>query len=62
MRAQRETKTYYEPIEEIWELDYGGDLQIPIFWCQWVKPKAVVVDEYGLTTVELQSFGYKDDK
>jgi hypothetical protein len=56
-----ETKTYYGQIEEIWELDYDGDLQIPIFRCQWVKPKAVVVDEYGLTTVELQSVGYKDD-
>jgi hypothetical protein len=33
----------------------------PIFRCQWVKPKVVVVDEYGLTTVELQSVGYKDD-
>ena len=27
-----------------------------------MKPKAVVVDEYGLTTVELGSLGYKDDK
>jgi hypothetical protein len=47
----RKTKTYYGQIEEIWELDYDGDLQIPIFRCQWVKPKAVVVDEFGLTTV-----------
>jgi hypothetical protein len=54
--------TYYGQIEEIWELDYGGDLQIPIFRCQWVKPKAVVVDDYGLTTVELQSVGFKDDQ
>jgi hypothetical protein len=52
----------YGQIEEIWELDYGGDLRIPIFWCQWVKLKAVVVDEYGLSTVELQSVGYKDDQ
>ena len=27
-----------------------------------MKPKAVVVDEYGLTTVELGSVGYKDDQ
>jgi len=60
--ATGETKTYYGQIEEIWELDYGGELQIPIFRCQWVKPKAIVVDEYGLTTVELQSVGYKDDQ
>jgi hypothetical protein len=60
--ATRETKTYYGQIEKIWELDYGGELQIPIFRCQWVKPKAFVVDEYGLTTVELESVGYKDDQ
>jgi hypothetical protein len=60
--ATGETKTYYGQIEEIWELDYGGDLQIPIFRCQWVKPKAVVVDEFWLTIVELQSVGYKDDQ
>jgi hypothetical protein len=60
--ATRETRTYYGQIEEIWKLDYGSELHIPIFRCQWVKPKAVVVDEYGLTTVELQSVGYKDDQ
>jgi hypothetical protein len=61
-KATGETKTYYGQIEEIWELDYGGDLKIPIFRCQWVKPKAVVVDEFWLTTIELQSVGYKDDQ
>jgi hypothetical protein len=55
-------KSYYGQIKEIWELDYGGDLQIPSFWCQWVKPKAVVMDDYGLTTVDLQSVDYKDDE
>jgi len=60
--ATGETKTYYGHIEEIWELDYGGELQIPIFRCQWVKPKAIIVDEYGLTTMELQSVNYKDDQ
>ena len=34
--ATWETKTYYGQIEKIWELDYGGELQIPIFRCQWV--------------------------
>jgi hypothetical protein len=28
-----ETKAYYGQIEEIWELHYGDDLQIPIFQC-----------------------------
>ena len=36
-----ETWTYFGQIEEIWELDYGGDLQIPVFWCQLVKPKVL---------------------
>ena len=57
-----QTKTYFGQIEEIWELDYSGDLQLAVFWCQWVKPKGVVVDDCGLTTVELQSVGYKDDQ
>ena len=57
-----QTKTYFGQIEEIWELDYSGDLQLAVFWCQWVKPKGVVVDDFGLTTVELQSVGYKDDQ
>jgi hypothetical protein len=55
-------KSYYGQIEEIWELDCGGDLQIPIFRCQWDKLKAVVVDDYGLTTIDLQSVSYKDDE
>jgi hypothetical protein len=32
--AAGKMKTYYGQIEEIWELDYGGDLQISIFRCQ----------------------------
>ena len=60
--ATGNTKAYYGQIEEIWELDYGSELRIPIFRWQWVKPNAVVVDEYVLTTVELESVGYKDDE
>ena len=29
--ATGKTKTYYGQIEEIWKLDYGGELQMPIF-------------------------------
>ena len=29
--------TYYGYIEEIWELDYGRDLKVPLFWCKWVN-------------------------
>jgi hypothetical protein len=52
---------YYGQVEEIWELDYGQNVCITIFRCQWVKPKAVAVESYGLTTVDLKSIGYKDD-
>ena len=49
-------------IEEIWELDYGARLQIPVFKCQWVKhPNGVTVDGYGLTAVDLNNIGHKDE-
>jgi hypothetical protein len=60
--ATGKMKTYYGQIKEIWELDYGSDLQIPIFRCQCVMPKAVDMDDYGLTTIDLQSVNYKDDE
>jgi hypothetical protein len=56
--------TYYGRIEEIWELDYGRNLKIPLFKCQWVKVTGggVTVDpEYGMTTVDLNNIGYKDE-
>ena len=31
------TSTYFGQIEDIWELDYGGELQLAVFRCQWVK-------------------------
>jgi len=57
-----QTVTYYGFIEEIWELDYGANIRIPVFRCQWVKhPQGVAVDNYGLTLVDLANVGYKDD-
>ena len=54
--------TYFGFIEDIWELDYGSNIQIPVFRCQWVKhPQGVQVDNYGLTIVDLAKVGYKDD-
>jgi hypothetical protein len=54
--------TYYEYIQDIWELNYETRLQIPIFKCQWVKhPNGVSVDNYGLTLVDLKNVGHKDD-
>ena len=56
--------TYYGRIEEIWELDYGPNFKVPLFKCQWVKVGGggVKVDnEYGMTTVDLNNIGYKDE-
>jgi len=57
-------KTYYGPIEEIWELDYTPNFIVSLFSCQWVKITGggVTVDnDYGMTTVDLNNIGYKDE-
>jgi hypothetical protein len=51
---------YYGYIKEIWELNYGMSLQIPIFKCQWVKhPQGVEID--GFTIIDLTNVGPKDE-
>ena len=56
-----EVHTHFGFIEEIWELEYGSDIHITMFWCQWVKhPSGVEVDKFGLTRVNLDNVGYKD--
>jgi len=58
-----ENTTYFGVIEDIWEVHYGSNIQIPVFRCRWVKhPKGVEVDAYGLTIVDLNNIGYKDDQ
>ena len=58
----REKDTYYGYIEEIWELDYGSDLKIPLFRCKWVNLTGVKVDpKYGMTTVDLNNLGYTEE-
>jgi hypothetical protein len=53
---------YYGYIQDIWKLNYGARLQIPVFKCEWVKhPNGVSVDNYGLTLVALKNLGHKDD-
>jgi hypothetical protein len=53
---------YYGYIHDIWELDYGLRIQIPVFRCQWIKHlNGVNVDNYGLTLVDLKILGHKDD-
>ena len=57
-----ESTTYYGVIDDIWEIHYGYNIQIPVFRCRWVKhPRGVEVDAYGLTILDLNNVGYKDD-
>jgi hypothetical protein len=54
--------TYYDYIDESWELSYRLSLRIPIFKCQWVKhPQGVELNEYGFTLIDLNNVGHKDD-
>ena len=54
--------TYFGVIDDIWEVHYGSNIQIPVFRCRWVKhPTCVEVDGYGLTILDLNNIGYKDD-
>src|SRR5438105_7145868 len=53
--------TYYGFIDGIIELDYGRNLQIPVFKCKWARvPKCVEVDNYGFIIVDLDVAGYKN--
>jgi hypothetical protein len=56
--------SYYGYIEEIWELDYRPFFKVPLFRCKWVKLDGVgvKVDQlYGMTTVDLNNLGYRDE-
>jgi hypothetical protein len=61
--SQELKTTYYRYIKDIWELDYGLRIRIPIFGCQWVKhSNGVNVDNYVLTLVDLKNVGHQDDQ
>src|SRR5436190_17209535 len=54
--------TYYGFIEDIIELDYGRNLQVPVLKCKWARvPNGVQVDNYGFTIVDLNVAGYKNE-
>ena len=56
-----EVPTHYGVIEDIWELDYGPDIQITMFRRQWVKQLGgIEIEKFGLTHVKLDNVGYKD--
>jgi hypothetical protein len=44
------------------EVNYGSNIQIPVFRCCWVKhPRGVEVEGYRLTIFDLNNVDYKDD-
>jgi hypothetical protein len=64
VNGREEKVTYYGYIDEIWELDYGPSLKVPLFRCKWVKLTGggVIVDQqYGMTTVDLNNLAYKEE-
>jgi len=55
--------TYFGIVQDIWEVHYSSNIQIPVFRCRWVEhSKRVEVDGYRLTIVDLNNIGYKDDQ
>ena len=52
--------TNYGIIEEIWVLEYG-ELMVPLFWCKWVRPRALSMNKNGVTTMDLNNMGYKEE-
>jgi hypothetical protein len=58
--ASGEKKSYYGIIQDIWELDYGLIIQIPVLRCQWVRDTTgVSIDNYGLMVVDCSKLGHK---
>jgi len=55
-----EKDTYYEWIEEIWELDYGP-LKVPLFQCERVGLDGMKIDKHGMTIVELGLIAYEEE-
>jgi len=53
--------TYFGFIDDIWEVEYGPRLQIPVFRFRWVQDKHVAMDNYGQRILDLSKVGYKDD-
>ena len=54
-------ETYYGYVKQIWKLDYDPNFKVPLFRCQWVKLTGVTKDQYGMTIVDLNNLGYRDE-
>ena len=50
---------------DIWELDYGYDIKVPLFECKWINLSGggvqVVDPQYEMTTVDRNNLGYTDE-
>ncbi|GJW04260.1 transposon protein, CACTA, En/Spm sub-class [Tanacetum coccineum] len=54
-------ESYYNVIEEIWELDYNTFF-VPLFKCKWVDNiRGVKVDKDGFTCVNLSTYSYSSN-
>jgi hypothetical protein len=38
-----------------------GEFKVLLFWCKWVRPRAVSMNKDGVTTVDLNSLGYREE-
>ena len=56
----KQMDTHYWIIEETWVLEYG-EFKVPLFWCKWVRPRTISVNKDGVTTVDLNSMGYREE-
>ena len=63
-QPRRQNETYYGYIEDIWEIDYGRGLKVPLFRRKWVNMTrgGVTKDpQYRMTTVDLNNLAYADE-
>lgn len=62
--TKRGKDTYYGYIVDIWELDYGHDLKVPLFHCKLVNLLGVGVQidpRYGMTIVDLNNLAHAEE-
>ena len=52
--------SYFGMIQEIWELDYIK-FRIPVFKCRWFDPTGLKIDDLGLTFIDSNKIGFKND-
>ena len=63
MDSKGNKEIFYGYIAEIEKLDYSPNFKVPLFRCQWVKltGEGVTKDQYGMTIIDLNNLGYRDE-